>query len=90
MTEPKLSEKRWEIRFEEEILAQWEREPELYAFDAAKGPAVVVDTTPTPIVEDAWTFRFLVPTVLVVSGLALVGALAAYGVRVRGRYRVAR
>ena len=53
-------------------------------------PAVVVDTTPTPIVEDAWTFRFLVPTVLVVSGLALVGALAAYGVRVRGRYRVAR
>ena len=36
MTEPKLAEKRWEIRFEEEILAQWEREPELYAFDAAQ------------------------------------------------------
>ena len=53
-------------------------------------PAIVVDTTPAPITEDAWTFRFLVPTVLVVSGLALVGALAAYGIRVRGRYRVAR
>jgi len=53
-------------------------------------PAVVVDTTPVTAEENAWTFRFLVPTVMVVSGAALIGALAAYGVRVRGRYRVAR
>ena len=53
MTEPKLSEKRWEIRFEEEILAQWEREPELYAFDAAKGPAFVVDTPRNREIIDA-------------------------------------
>src|SRR3990170_2501535 len=46
MPEPRLREKQWDLRFEEEILAQWEREPELYAFDAAKGPAFVVDTPP--------------------------------------------
>jgi hypothetical protein len=51
---------------------------------------VVVDTTPAAVEQDAWTFRFLVPTVLAISGIALIGVLAGYGLRVRGRYRVAR
>ena len=39
--------------------------------------------------EDAsWTFRFLVPTALVLSAIIVVLVAAGYGVRVRGRYRV--
>jgi len=57
---------------------------------AGDAPAVVVDTTPAAVEQDAWTFRFLVPTVLAISGIALIGVLAGYGLRVRGRYRVAR
>lgn len=53
-------------------------------------PALVVDTTPAPAAEDAWTFRFLVPTLLAISGIALVGVVAGYGLRIRSRYRVAR
>lgn len=53
-------------------------------------PAVVVDTTPEAVTPDAWTFRFLVPTVLAISVIALVGVVAGYGLRIRGRYRVAR
>ncbi|MBI5158431.1 MAG: hypothetical protein HZA58_10555 [Acidimicrobiia bacterium] len=53
-------------------------------------PAVVVDEgAPVPI-EDAWTFRYLVPTVLALSGLIVVATVVGYGVRVRGRYRVVR
>jgi hypothetical protein len=55
-----------------------------------EAPAVVVDDAPAPINDEAWTFRFLVPTVLALSGLALVVTVVVYGVRVRGRYRVAR
>lgn len=51
-------------------------------------PAVVVGEEPAPPAEDAWTFRFLVPTLLAVTGLALVGVILGYGVRVKGRYRV--
>lgn len=56
----------------------------------APTPAVVVDSTPAVTEDEAWTFRFLVPTLAVLTGLALVGSFAAYGVRVRARYRVAR
>lgn len=53
-------------------------------------PAVVVEPQPAALAEEAWTFRFLVPTLLAMSGAALIGTLAAYGFRVRARYRVAR
>jgi hypothetical protein len=53
-------------------------------------PAVVVDDGAPVVAEDAWTFRFLVPTVLAVSGLALAVTVIGYGVRVRSRYRVVR
>lgn len=53
-------------------------------------PAVVVDEGAPLPTEDAWTFRFLVPTVLAISGLIVVATVVGYGVRVRGRYRVVR
>ncbi len=53
-------------------------------------PAVVVDDGAALPTEDAWTFRFLVPTVLALSGLAVVATVIGYGVRVRSRYRVVR
>ena len=53
-------------------------------------PAVVVDDGAPVPTEDAWTFRFLVPTVLALSALIVVGTMVGYGVRVRGRYRVVR
>lgn len=53
-------------------------------------PAVVVDEGAPVPTEDAWTFRFLVPTVLALSGLIVVATVVGYGVRVRGRYRVVR
>ena len=50
-------------------------------------PAVVVDDGAPVEVADAWTFRFLVPTVLAVSGLVLAVTVIGYGVRIRSRYR---
>ncbi len=38
--------------------------------------------------DDAWTFRFLVPTAIVLSTIVVVVVVILYGVRVRGRYRV--
>jgi len=38
--------------------------------------------------EDAWTFRYLVPTLMGASGIALFGVALGYALRVRGRYRV--
>jgi hypothetical protein len=53
------------------------------------GAAVVVQDPATPPAEDAWTFRFLVPTVLATSGLALVATALGYRAR-RRRYRLVR
>lgn len=51
------------------------------------GPAVVVEEPVSPPSEDAWTFRFLVPTVLATSGLALAATAIGYRAR-RRRYRL--
>lgn len=52
------------------------------------GPAVTVeDAAPAPE-EDAWTFRFLIPTLIGATALAVGAVVIGYGVRVRGRYRV--
>lgn len=53
-------------------------------------PAVVVEDGAALPTEDAWTFRFLVPTVLALSGLAIFATVIGYGVRIRSRYRVVR
>ncbi|HAX81014.1 MAG TPA: hypothetical protein DCY40_00405 [Actinobacteria bacterium] len=53
-------------------------------------PAVVLDEGAPIEAEPAWTFRFMVPTVLAISGLVLAIAVIGYGVRLRGRYRVVR
>jgi len=51
-------------------------------------PAVVLEDEAPEIKEDAWTFRFLVPTLLGMTGVAILGIGLGYAVRIRGRYRV--
>jgi hypothetical protein len=53
-------------------------------------PAVVLESEQADEDDEAWTFRFLVPTVLALTALTVAGTAVAYGLRVRGRYRVAR
>jgi hypothetical protein len=52
------------------------------------GPAVVLDQEAAPIEEEAWTFRFLIPTLILGTGAAVFAVVAGYGLRVRARYRV--
>jgi hypothetical protein len=77
-------------------LAQEEAPPETTA--PAEEPAVVVDI-PEPAVEivraepaevqQAWTFRYLIPTSLVIALLVVVGSIVAYFLKVvRSRYRL--
>jgi hypothetical protein len=56
----------------------------------AGGPAVVLEEDGPGEDDEAWTFRFLVPTLLAVTGVALGATIVVYGVRVKGRYRVVR
>ena len=51
-------------------------------------PVVVVGDEVAPPAEDAWTFRFLVPTLLAMTGLVVAGVALGYGLRIKGRYRV--
>jgi hypothetical protein len=53
-------------------------------------PAVVISGTSEAPEDEAWTFRFLVPTVLAIAAAGVVITLLVYAVRVRGRYRVVR
>jgi len=53
MLEPKLKAKRWDLKFEEDLLEQWAREPELYAYDPSRGPTYVIDTPP-PYPSGEW------------------------------------
>ena len=46
MVEPRLREKQWDIRFEEEVLRLWEGDPRLYGYDPGRGPTFVIDTPP--------------------------------------------
>jgi hypothetical protein len=51
-------------------------------------PAVVLEDDAPAVEEDAWTFRYLVPTLLGMTGIAILGIGLGYAVRIRGRYRV--
>jgi hypothetical protein len=58
--------------------------------DALREPAVVVPEQAAEEGEAAWTFRFLIPTLLAGSGLALAAIAVLYGVGVKARFRVVR
>ncbi|MCJ7726336.1 MAG: hypothetical protein MUP76_08130 [Acidimicrobiia bacterium] len=59
-------------------------------FEDGREPAVVLSDGSAVIDDPAWTFRYLVPTLLVITGAAVLGVLVWYGFGVKGRYRVAR
>ena len=52
-------------------------------------PAVEAPPVEEPDDARAWTQRFLAPAVLALGVLGLIGSMIYYGVRVRGKYRVA-
>ncbi len=54
MGEPALKEKAWEPSFEEEVLAAWKAEPDLYRFDPAPGQPVYIIDTPPPYPSGSW------------------------------------
>ena len=52
-------------------------------------PAVIVDTGSPEAGDEPWTTRFLVPTGLLIAGLALFGTTVQYFTKVvRSRYKV--
>jgi hypothetical protein len=53
-------------------------------------PAVTVGDEAATSDDEAWTFRYLVPTLLAMSVVGLGFTALAYSRRVKGRYRVAR
>jgi hypothetical protein len=59
-------------------------------FQPGGEPAVIVDRQDGPAEDEAWTFRYLVPTVLAATGLALLALTLVFAFGVRGRYRVVR
>lgn len=66
-------------------------EPETSStFADDRTPAVVLSEDAGAEDEAAWTFRYLVPTVLAISVMTLALVFFLYGYRVRGRYRVVR
>jgi hypothetical protein len=72
-------------------VAQEEGTTEEAQLPADEQPALpIAETESAAEAEEAWTFRFLVPTLLVIALVAIVGTVLLYAVRVRGRYRVVR
>lgn len=53
-------------------------------------PAVTIGDPSPPAEDEAWTFRYLVPTLLAMSAVGIGLTAFAYARRVKGRYRVAR
>jgi hypothetical protein len=74
------------------LLALWAAPAAFAQSDAPAEPAIVLEADEAEAggVDEAWTFRYLVPTVVVMAGLAVTATVVLYGVRVRGRYRVER
>ena len=55
---------------------------------AQEGPAVVIDDSEGAPEEDAWTFRFLVPTLMVMTAALVVGLIVWYQRGFSRRYQV--
>ena len=54
-------------------------------------PAVPIDTTPAPVTNPDWTYRFFIPTLLVLTVLVVIVTVIQYFTRVvRNRYRIVR
>lgn len=51
-------------------------------------PAELAPPVEEAVAADQWTAKFLAPTVALIGALGVVAAIALYGVRLRGRYRV--
>ena len=75
---------------EEQAPAGQEGEEESPAELAPEGqtPAVVIEDEEGAAEDVAWTFRFLVPTLMVLTLLLVVGLLIAYQLRLKRRYKV--
>jgi hypothetical protein len=54
-------------------------------------PAVSVEVTEPPETQPDWTYRFFIPTLLVLAALVVIATVIQYFTRVvRKRYRVIR
>ena len=54
-------------------------------------PAVTMDTTPVAETNPDWTYRFFIPTLLVLAALVVIVTVIQYFTRVvRNRYRIVR
>ncbi len=54
-------------------------------------PAVSVEVTEAPPTQPDWTYRFFIPTLLILAGLVVIATVVQYFTRVvRKRYRVVR
>ena len=54
-------------------------------------PAVSVEVTEAPETQPDWTYRFFIPTLLILAGLVVIATVVQYFTRVvRKRYRVVR
>jgi hypothetical protein len=62
--------------------------PSVVAQQAQDGPAIVIDDSEAIPEGDAWTFRFLVPTVMALTVAMVVGLIVWYQRGFLRRYRV--
>ncbi len=62
--------------------------PVVVAQQAQDGPAVVIDDSEAIPADEAWTFRYLVPTLMALVLVLVVGLFVWYQRAVSGRYRV--
>ena len=62
--------------------------PTVTAQVAQDAPAVVIDDSEGAPEEEAWTFRFLVPTLMVMTLALVAGLLLWYQQKFNRRYRV--
>lgn len=63
-------------------------EPSVSDNDSGIVPAQEAEAPVDEETDAPWTERFLAPTVLALGSLAIVGVVAYYYVRLRGRYQV--
>ncbi|MBT8164776.1 MAG: hypothetical protein HKO63_11180 [Acidimicrobiia bacterium] len=62
--------------------------PSVAAQQAQDGPAIVIDDSGDLPEEEAWTFRFLVPTLMVMALAMVVGLVVWYQRGLNSRYRI--
>ena len=62
--------------------------PTVATQQAQDGPAVVIDDSGGLPEEEAWTFRFLVPTLMLLTLVMVVGLVVWYQRGLNSRYRI--